>query len=231
LAIADLLKLDVDAAAYLPPDTKSDNFDNIADVQALSPTLLSAYLRAASDLSRLAIGNAAASAASNTYTMPKLASQVDHVEGTPFGSRGGMAVVHMFPADGEYRFDVNFFHETTGAFAGGLARGEQRALRGRHRQLLRAGEPRHGGRLVLLGERQPARGHCAGQHLLPLAGRAGLRHGAARLAGALGVALEYPDHLADALDYYEERCEEKQCIPLHAHQRLLPGALSFSLIP
>ena len=31
----------------------------------------------------------------------------------------------MFPADGEYRFDVNFFHETTGAFAGGLARGEQ----------------------------------------------------------------------------------------------------------
>ncbi|MDQ8163668.1 MAG: DUF1592 domain-containing protein [Gemmatimonadota bacterium] len=124
-AIADLLKLDVDATAYLPPDTKSDNFDNIADVQALSPTLLSAYLRAASDLSRLAIGNAAASAASNTYTMPKLASQVDHVEGTPFGSRGGMAVVHMFPADGEYRFDVNFFHETTGAFAGGLARGEQ----------------------------------------------------------------------------------------------------------
>lgn len=125
LAIADLLKLDVDAASYLPPDTKSDNFDNIADVQALSPTLLSAYLRAASDLSRLAIGNAAASAASNTYTMPKMASQVDHVEGTPFGSRGGMAVVHMFPADGEYRFDVNFFHETTGAFAGGLARGEQ----------------------------------------------------------------------------------------------------------
>jgi hypothetical protein len=124
-AVADLLKLDVDATAYLPPDTKSDNFDNIADVQALSPTLLSAYLRAASDLSRLAIGNAAASAASNTYTMPKMASQVDHVEGTPFGSRGGMAVVHMFPADGEYRFDVNFFHETTGAFAGGLARGEQ----------------------------------------------------------------------------------------------------------
>ncbi|WP_310570777.1 DUF1592 domain-containing protein [Gemmatimonas sp.] len=124
-AIEDLLKLDVDATAYLPPDTKSDNFDNIADVQALSPTLLSAYLRAASDLSRLAIGNAAASAASNTYTMPKMASQVDHVEGTPFGSRGGMAVVHTFPADGEYRFDVNFFHETTGAFAGGLARGEQ----------------------------------------------------------------------------------------------------------
>ena len=124
-AVADLLKMDVDATAYLPPDTKSDNFDNIADVQALSPTLLSAYLRAASDLSRLAIGNAAASAASNTYTMPKLASQVSHVEGTPFGSRGGMAVVHTFPADGEYRFDVNFFHETTGAFAGGLARGEQ----------------------------------------------------------------------------------------------------------
>ncbi|QJR36078.1 DUF1592 domain-containing protein [Gemmatimonas groenlandica] len=124
-AVADLLHLDVDAASYLPPDTKSDNFDNIADVQALSPTLLSAYLRAASDLSRLAVGNASASAASHTYTMPKMASQTEHVDGTPFGTRGGMAVLHTFPADGEYRFDVNFFHETTGAFAGGLARGEQ----------------------------------------------------------------------------------------------------------
>ncbi|HEX4932322.1 MAG TPA: DUF1592 domain-containing protein, partial [Gemmatimonadaceae bacterium] len=124
-SVKELLGLDVDAAVYLPPDTKSDNFDNIADVQALSPTLLDGYLRAASDISWLAIGNARASAVSHTYTVPKTASQVEHVEGTPYGTRGGIAVTHVFPADGEYRFNMNFFHETTGAFAGGLARGEK----------------------------------------------------------------------------------------------------------
>ncbi|MFN8669227.1 MAG: DUF1592 domain-containing protein [Gemmatimonadaceae bacterium] len=124
-SVKELLGLDVDAAVYLPPDTKSDNFDNIADVQALSPTLLDGYLRAASDISWLAVGNARASAASHTYTVPKTASQTDHVEGTPYGSRGGISVVHVFPADGEYRFTMEFFHETTGAFAGGLARGEK----------------------------------------------------------------------------------------------------------
>ncbi len=124
-SVKAVLGLDVDASVYLPPDTKSDNFDNIADVQMLSPTLLDGYLRAASDLSWLAVGNGAASAASHTYTMPKMASQVEHADGAPFGTRGGMSVMHTFPADGDYRFDVNFFHETTGAFAGGLARGER----------------------------------------------------------------------------------------------------------
>ncbi len=124
-SIRDVLGLEVDAAAYLPPDTKSDNFDNVASTQLLSPTLLDGYLRAASDISWLALGNAKASSAAHTYTVPKMASQVTHVEGAPFGTRGGISVVHTFPADGVYRFDVNFFHETTGAFAGGLARGEK----------------------------------------------------------------------------------------------------------
>ncbi len=124
-AVRDLLGLDVNAGTYLPLDTKSDNFDNIADVQALSPTLLDAYLRAASDISWLALGNPAATEASHTYTVPKTASQVEHVEGAPFGTRGGISVLHVFPADGDYLFGMNFFHETTGAFAGGLARGEK----------------------------------------------------------------------------------------------------------
>ena len=50
-SVKELLGLTVDAGVYLPQDTKSDNFDNIADVQALSPTLLDGYLRAASDIS------------------------------------------------------------------------------------------------------------------------------------------------------------------------------------
>ena len=124
-SISELLGLDIDAAVYLPADTKSDNFDNIADVQALSPMLLDGYLRAASDISWLAVGNPNASPAAYTYTVPKMASQLEYVEGAPFGTRGGISVIHNFPADGNYKFDVNFFHETTGAFAGGLARGER----------------------------------------------------------------------------------------------------------
>lgn len=52
-----LLDLDVDTNAYLPPDTISSGFDNVADVQTFSPTLMEGYLRAASAISRLAIGD------------------------------------------------------------------------------------------------------------------------------------------------------------------------------
>ncbi len=124
-AIRDLLGLEIDADAYLPLDTQSENFDNIADVQALSPTLLDAYLRAASDIAWLAVGNPRATASSATYSIPRTASQLETVEGAPFGTRGGLSVIHTFPADGSYAFRVVFFHETTGAFAGTNARGEQ----------------------------------------------------------------------------------------------------------
>ena len=43
-SVHDLLGLDVNAGDYLPLDTKSANFDNIADAQLLSPTLMQAYL-------------------------------------------------------------------------------------------------------------------------------------------------------------------------------------------
>jgi hypothetical protein len=124
-AIRDILDLEIDAANYLPPDTKSENFDNIADVQMLSPTLLDAYLRAASEITWLAVGNPKAPAIAATYTVPRTASQTEHVEGAPIGTRGGISVVHTFPADGSYSFRLLFYHETTGAFAGGNARGEQ----------------------------------------------------------------------------------------------------------
>jgi Protein of unknown function (DUF1592)/Protein of unknown function (DUF1588)/Protein of unknown function (DUF1585)/Protein of unknown function (DUF1587)/Protein of unknown function (DUF1595) len=124
-AVRELLGLDVDADQFLPLDTQSENFDNIADVQTLSPTLLDAYLRAASEISFLAIGNPRANSISATYSVPRTASQSERVEGAPYGTRGGLSVIHTFPADGAYVFRTIFFHETTGAFAGGNARGEQ----------------------------------------------------------------------------------------------------------
>ncbi|HMD36444.1 MAG TPA: DUF1592 domain-containing protein [Vicinamibacterales bacterium] len=108
-AIHDLLTLDVDAANWLPLDQKSANFDNIADSQALSPTLLESYLNAASAISRMAVGDRHAPTIDVTYTNAGYVSQHpwDHIEGAPFGTRGGMVVDHVFPADGEYVFEVS----------------------------------------------------------------------------------------------------------------------------
>ena len=117
-AIHELLALDVDAGAYLPLDEKSANFDNIADAQRLSPTLMQGYLTAAAEISRLAVGDRAATAREATYEVSRWQSQRERVAGAPYGTRGGLSILHTFPADGVYRFRVSFFHETTGALYG-----------------------------------------------------------------------------------------------------------------
>ena len=117
-SIRDLLALDVRAGDYLPLDTKSAGFDNIADVQLLSPTLMNGYLRAAAEISRLAVGDPAAGPREATYKVTRWVSQREQVEGAPYGSRGGLSVVHTFPADADYRFRVSFHHETTGELFG-----------------------------------------------------------------------------------------------------------------
>ncbi len=117
-SIYDLFGLQIDAGAYLPPDTISAGFDNIADVQGLSATVMDGYLRAAGEITRLALGDPDATAREATYEVPRYASQREHVEGTPFGTRGGLSVVHNFPADGEYTFRMSFQHESTGNLFG-----------------------------------------------------------------------------------------------------------------
>jgi len=117
-SIHDLLTLDVSAGSWLPLDTKSANFDNIADVQMPSATLLDAYLDAASEISRIAVGDPNASPTSATYKLPRLASQWDRVEGAPIGTRGGVSIVHNFPADGEYVFEVTLHSIPTGQLFG-----------------------------------------------------------------------------------------------------------------
>jgi mono/diheme cytochrome c family protein len=117
-AVKDLLGIDVDVAAYLPPDTISKGFDNVADVQSFSPTLMESYLRAASQISRLAIGDRSASATSVTYKIGRTGSQMRHVDGAPMGTRGGVSVVHTFPADGDYIVKVAMHNEPLGGIYG-----------------------------------------------------------------------------------------------------------------
>lgn len=117
-SVRSLLGLQIDGADYLPPDTKSANFDNIADVQMLSPTLLDAYLNAAAEVSRLAVGDPSATSTETQYRVPRWASQTERVQGAPYGTRGGVSEVHNFPADGDYIFRMSFHHETTGTVVG-----------------------------------------------------------------------------------------------------------------
>ena len=118
-SVKDLLDLDIDAGEYLPLDTKSANFDNIADAQMLSPTLagsLPERERATSRGWRWA--TRPPPRARPSTRSPAGASQTERVEGAPYGTRGGLSVEHNFPADGEYVFRVSFHHETTGTLVG-----------------------------------------------------------------------------------------------------------------
>ena len=120
-----LLGLDVDVTAFLPPDTTSDGFDNVADVQTFSPSLMEGYLRAASRIAMLAVGDPESAATQATYKLPKTASQWERAEGAPPGTRGGISVDHTFPADGEYVFSMDFFAEPLGLLFGSTSPGEQ----------------------------------------------------------------------------------------------------------
>ena len=80
-SIRDLLGLDIDAGDYLPLDEMSANFDNIADAQTLSPTLMQSYLSAAAEISRLAMGDRSATAREVTFLVSRSTSQRDRVRG------------------------------------------------------------------------------------------------------------------------------------------------------
>ena len=108
--IEDVLGLRIDPGEWLPADQISASFDNIADVQAMSPTLMDAYMTAASEVARQAVGQTDAPVTAKTYTNPATVSQHEWetVEGAPYGTRGGISVLHTFPADGEYTFSMGF---------------------------------------------------------------------------------------------------------------------------
>jgi mono/diheme cytochrome c family protein len=124
-SIHDLLGLDVDVNSLLPADNRSQGFDNIADVLTISPTLMEGYIRAAGKISRAAVGDATMSPLVETYHIPQSFSQTAHVDGTPFGTRGGTVVTHVFPADGEYIFKMTFYYSSIGPMFGASQTGEK----------------------------------------------------------------------------------------------------------
>ena len=120
-AIRDLLALEVDATKFLPVDDSTRGFDNQVAALTISPALMEAYLSAAGKISRLAIGNFTAPT-QWVWDVPADTAQNHHIEGLPFGTRGGILFRHQFPADGDYTFNVKgvtgYFQAVLGGISG-----------------------------------------------------------------------------------------------------------------
>jgi hypothetical protein len=58
-------------------------------------------------VTNLALGNRAQRAVSQTYRPARGTDQTQRVEGLPLGTRGGLIAEHLFPADGEYKLNIN----------------------------------------------------------------------------------------------------------------------------
>ena len=118
-AVRDLLGFDVDAKALLPDDNVKGHFDNNAAALQVSPNFIDQYIYAARAVALEAIGDRKALAETTTYGdvanmvislppsgAPGTGRQQHHLEGMPFGTRGGFSVEHNFPADGEYELTI-----------------------------------------------------------------------------------------------------------------------------
>jgi len=126
--IRDLLALEIDSTELLPADDLGYGFDNIADALMVSPFLMERYLLAAAKISRLAIGERDPSLPPSvqTYDLNRSLRQQDRMsENLPYGSRGGTAIRHYFPVDGEYLIKVQL---QTGRFGEILGRDRDRQL-------------------------------------------------------------------------------------------------------
>jgi len=118
-AIRDILDFEIDVAALLPSDNVSEGFDNIAEVLSVSPLLMERYMFAAGRISNLAVGPPAMQPASESYEVSSAFLQMDRMsDDLPFGSRGGTAIQHRFPLDGEYVISVDLQKNAEGYIRG-----------------------------------------------------------------------------------------------------------------
>ena len=106
-------------AKLLPLDDVKGHFDNDAASLQVSPTFIDQYVSAAREIAKQAVGDIEAPPVTTTYgdienmvislnprAAPGTGRQQHHIEGMPFGTRGGFTVKHLFPADGEYELTI-----------------------------------------------------------------------------------------------------------------------------
>lgn len=112
--VKDLVGVDVDPKQILPTEIEVDGFSNIAGALAISPSFMEQYLSAARRVAQRAIGEPVPKMENVFYrgggggggqAGPGSPTQVQHKDGYPLGTRGGVNFTHVFPHDGEYRFN------------------------------------------------------------------------------------------------------------------------------
>ena len=192
-AVRDLLDLEIDVTTLLPPDDSARGFDNIAGSLTLSPTLLEAYTTAAARIAKMAVGYWK-SPTESTYLAPGDTSQNHHLEGLPFGTRGGMLVRHTFPADGDYKFSIQNFG------IGSYIPGEQL-------ELVVDGERAHLFKYQGVGLSQGMSGEGDGALEVTIPVKAG-----SRMVGATFLATNYRPSL-DTVKQYDRKSLENNSIP------------------
>ena len=143
-AIRDLLALEIDGRSLLPVDDSGYGFDNIADVLSVSPMLTERYLSAARKISRLAVGDTTLAPTTEIFAVDKYLKQDGRVsDDLPFGSRGGLALRHTFPVDGEYVAKTYLWRTYDGRIRGlGSPHQLEVRLDGRLIEALTIGRPR-----------------------------------------------------------------------------------------
>jgi mono/diheme cytochrome c family protein len=104
-SVSGLIGIRVDPEQILPPEIEVEGFNNIANALSASPSFLEQYISAARLAATRAIGSPVPKFAKVFYPYDS-SPQTSHVDGFPLGTRGGMRFMHVFPADGEYRFNV-----------------------------------------------------------------------------------------------------------------------------
>jgi mono/diheme cytochrome c family protein len=128
-SVKGLIGIEIDPKQVLPTEIEVEGFHNIAGALGISPTFMEQYLGAVRRVAQRAVGE----------PVPKMASvfsggggggggqagfgsitQYIHKDGYPLGTRGGVSFTHVFPADGEYRFN---FQEGDSIDAGLYPRG------------------------------------------------------------------------------------------------------------
>jgi mono/diheme cytochrome c family protein len=100
-AVRDLLALDLDHAAGLPPDNSGHGFDNIGSVLNISPLHMEKYMSVARRVSRLAVGTVRLSPAIERFNAPR-GTAAETPDELPLSVRGGLVVKRYFPVDAEY---------------------------------------------------------------------------------------------------------------------------------
>ena len=128
-AVHDLLGLDIDPS-LLPADEAGGNgFDNMAGSLTVTPALMERYVSSARKISQIVVGPLPTGLAVVTYKTSPNYFQDDRVsEDLPFGSRGGLAVRHFFPVEGDYQIKVRL--QTSGLdYVRGIQRAHQLEVR------------------------------------------------------------------------------------------------------